>query len=161
MIRNRIGIQGKPKPHGQAAGSEPGAAGAEGTGTEPGTPGAPGTPRGAPRRASVSDNFKPRTPGSSTSSLKPDHLPLPPPLYLETDKAGGVLRTSTGGGPKAWCLLIHAEASLSASLSHGDHGESLVPPDSRESVSLTGGGAKACCLLMHAEASVCHFVLLR
>jgi hypothetical protein len=33
---------------------------------------------------------------------------------------------------KAWCLLIHAEASLS----HEGHGESLVPPYTRGSVSL-------------------------
>ena len=78
----------------------------------------------------------------------------------------------TGARAKAWCLLIHAEASLSLSrgpgrkpgaslytrkrlsLSHGGQGESLVPPYTRGSVSLslslTGARAKARCLLIHA-----------
>ena len=75
----------------------------------------------------------------------------------------------TGAKAKAWCLRIHAEASLS----HGGQGESLVPPYTRGSVSLsrgqrrkpgassytrkrlslTGARAKAWCLLIHAEAS--------
>ena len=60
----------------------------------------------------------------------------------------------TGARAKAWCLLIHAEASLS----HGDKGESLVPPYTCGSVSLslTGARAKAWCLLIHAEASLSH-----
>ena len=41
----------------------------------------------------------------------------------------------TGTRAKAWCLLTHAEASLS--LSHGVQGESLVPPHARGSVSLS------------------------
>jgi len=41
----------------------------------------------------------------------------------------------TGARAKAWCLLIHAEASLS----HGGQGEKLVSPYTRGSVSLSRG----------------------
>ena len=41
----------------------------------------------------------------------------------------------TGGRAKAWCLLIHAEASLS----YGGQGESLVPPFTSGRVSLSRG----------------------
>jgi hypothetical protein len=37
----------------------------------------------------------------------------------------------TGAKTKAWCLLIHADASLSLSPSHGGQGGSLVPPHTR------------------------------
>ena len=41
----------------------------------------------------------------------------------------------TGAWARAWCVLIHAEASPS----HGGQGESLVPPHTRGSVPLSRG----------------------
>ena len=53
-------------------------------------------------------------------------------MYREVDDRSCV---DTGGKARAWCLRIHAEASLS----RGVQGERLVPPHTRGSVSLVCG----------------------
>jgi len=62
---------------------------------------------------------------------------------------GSVSHFLTGVRAKAWCLLMHAEASPSRGA--GSQGDSLAPPDPCGRFSLTECRKKTWCLFMHTS----------